>query len=97
MGSSHCTAADRAMIVRAEEQILAANLAGALAKASVVPMLEGRDLRNALISATADRRGYCSWTVDHASWVVTLAYSEEQALYDAAAPSVSDSLGAQPG
>jgi hypothetical protein len=26
------------------------------------------------------RRGYCSWTVDHAGWVVTLHSPEEQTL-----------------
>ena len=31
-----------------------------------------------LYGAIASRRGYCSWDVDHASWVVTLHSPEEQ-------------------
>jgi hypothetical protein len=29
----------------------------------------------------ATRRGYCSWDVNHASWVVTLSSPEEQTFY----------------
>ena len=29
----------------------------------------------------AHRRGYCSWDVDHANWVVTLHSPEEQTFY----------------
>ena len=40
--------------------ILAADLASAIAQASVDPTLEGRALQDALLSAIADRRGYLS-------------------------------------
>ncbi len=39
--------------------------------------LEGRALRRVI----ATRRGYCSWDVDHASWVVTLHSPEERDFY----------------
>jgi hypothetical protein len=42
---------------------------------------EGRALQDALRAAIAIRRGYCSWDVDHASWVVTLHSPEEQTIY----------------
>ena len=61
--------------------ILAADLAGAIAKAGVDPTLEGRELQDALLSAIADRRGYLSWDVDHAGWVVALHHPEEQTFY----------------
>ena len=41
-------------------------------------MLEGRSLHDALRQAIATRRGSCSWTVDHASWVVTFHVPDEQ-------------------
>jgi hypothetical protein len=60
---------------------LARDLAGTVAYAGVDPTLEGRALQDALRRAIATRRGYCSWTVDHAGWVVTLHRPEEQDLY----------------
>ena len=65
-------------MVGREETIVAADLAGAIAKASIDPTREGWALRDALISANADRSGSCSWDVDHASRVVTLVYPVEQ-------------------
>ena len=43
--------------------------------------LDGRALQDALLTAIGTRRGYCSWTVDHASWVVALHSPEEQDFY----------------
>ena len=40
-----------------------------------------RALQDALRRAIALRRGYCSWDIDHASWVVTLHCPEEQDYY----------------
>ena len=60
---------------------LAPDLAGAVAQAGVDPTLEGRALQDALRVAIATRRGYCSWDVDHAGWVVTLHSPEEQDFY----------------
>ena len=51
------------------------------ARAGVDPLLEDRALQDALRRAIATRRGSCSWTVDHASWVVTLHRPEEQDFY----------------
>jgi hypothetical protein len=68
-------------MVSPEEKILAADLAGAIAQAGVDPTLAGRALQDALISAIADRRGSCSWTVDHAGWVVSLLFPEAQTFY----------------
>jgi hypothetical protein len=61
--------------------MLTADLAGAIAQAGIDPTLEGRALQYALLSAIADRRGYLSWDVDHAGWVVTVHYPEEQTFY----------------
>jgi hypothetical protein len=61
--------------------VLVADLAGAVAQAGVDPTLEGRALQDALLVAIATRRGYCTWTVDHASWVVTLHSPEEHDFY----------------
>jgi hypothetical protein len=52
--------------------MLASHLAGAIAQTGVDPALEGQALQDALTSAIADRRGDCTWDIDHASWVVTL-------------------------
>jgi hypothetical protein len=49
--------------------------------AGVDPTLEGRALQDALRRAITTRRGSCSWTVDHAGWVVTLSSPEEQTFY----------------
>ena len=69
-------------MVRAHERlVLAPDLAGAVAQAGVDPTLEGRALQDALRQAIAMRRGYCSWDVDHAGWVVTLHSPEEQDFY----------------
>jgi hypothetical protein len=38
-------------------------------------------LQGALLREIAHRLGCCSWTVDHASWVVTLHSPEEQDCY----------------
>jgi hypothetical protein len=61
--------------------MLARDLAGALAQAGVDPTLDGRALQDVLRAAIATRRGYCSWTVDHAGWVVTLHSPEEHDFY----------------
>ena len=47
----------------------------------VDPPLEGHALQDALRRAITTRRGYCSWDVDHASWVVTLHSPEEVIFY----------------
>lgn len=60
---------------------LPADLAGAIALAGVDTGLESRALQDAIGSAIADRRGYCSWDVDHAGWVVTLHHPEAQNFY----------------
>jgi hypothetical protein len=65
----------------ADRPVLATDLADAVAQAGVDPTLDGRALQDALRSAITTRRGYCSWTVDHASWVVTLHSPEEQEFY----------------
>lgn len=52
--------------------------AGAVAPAGVDPTLEGRALQDALRRGIANRRGYCSWDVDHATWVVSRHSPEEQ-------------------
>lgn len=62
---------------RPERPVLAPDLAGAVAQAGVDPTLEGRALQDALRRAIASRRGYCSWDVDHAGWVVALHSPEE--------------------
>src|SRR5215207_3620857 len=74
---------DRAALVStsADRPVLAPDLAGTVAYAGVDPSLEGRALQDALRAAIAHRRGYCSWTVDHASWVVTLHSPEEHDFY----------------
>ena len=54
------------------------DLAGTFAHAGIDPTLEGRPLHDALRRAIATRRGYCSWTVDHAGWVVTPHSPDEQ-------------------
>ena len=64
-------------VIRGGRPILAPDLAGAVAQAGIDPTLEGRALQDALRRAIATRRGYCSWDVDHAGWVVTLHWPEE--------------------
>jgi hypothetical protein len=54
---------------------------GTVAHAGIDPKLEGRALQDALRRVIATRRGSCSWTVDHAGWVVTLHSPEEQDFY----------------
>jgi hypothetical protein len=54
---------------------------GRIAYAGVDPTLEGRTLQDALRRAIATRRGNCSWTVDHAGWLVTLSSPDEQKFY----------------
>ena len=56
------------------------SLAETALMAGVVPLVvdpPGRALPDALRREITHRRGYCSWTVDHASWVVTLHSPEE--------------------
>lgn len=60
---------------------LAPDLAGAVAQAGVDPTLEGRALQDELRRGIATRRGYCSWDVDHAGWVVTLHSPDQQDFY----------------
>ena len=69
------------MVSRNAIPVLAPDLAGAVAQAGVDATLEGRALQDALRRAIATRRGYCSWTVDHAGWVVTLHSPDEQDFY----------------
>ena len=38
-------------------------------------------LDGTVFSATADRRGYLSWDVDHAGWLVFLHHPEEQTFH----------------
>jgi hypothetical protein len=57
---------------------VAPDFAGAIDQAGVDPTLEGRALQDALRRAIATRRGSCSWTVDHAGWVVAPHSLEEQ-------------------
>jgi hypothetical protein len=66
--------ADRPILARYDP----AGAPGTVAYAGGDPTLEGRALQDALRSAIATRRGYCSWTVDHAGWVVTLHSPDEQ-------------------
>jgi hypothetical protein len=54
---------------------------GTVAHTGVDPTLDGRALQDALRRAIAIRRGSCSWTVDHAGWVVTLHSPEDQEFY----------------
>jgi hypothetical protein len=61
--------------------VLPCDLAGTVANAGVDPTLEGRALQDALRAAIATRRGYCSWTVDHASWAVRLHSPEVHDFY----------------
>jgi len=49
-----------------------------LSRRGVDPTLEERALQDALRRVIATRRGYCSWDVDHAGWVVTLDSPERQ-------------------
>jgi hypothetical protein len=65
-----------------DRAVLAADLAGAVAPTGVYPRLESRTLQDALLGAIATRRGDCSWTVDHAGWVVSLYSPEEQDFSD---------------
>jgi hypothetical protein len=65
------------MVHRNDRPILARDLAGTVAYAGVDPTLEGRALQDALRAAIATRGGFCSWTVDHAGWVVTLHLPEK--------------------
>jgi hypothetical protein len=73
---------DRATLVsRGEAVTLAPDLAGAVALAGVDPSLDGRALQDTLLTAIGTRRGYCTWTVDHANWVVALHSPEEHEFY----------------
>src|SRR3954453_14843646 len=53
---------------------------GAVVQASGDSTVDGGALQEALRVAVATRRGYCSWDVDHAGWVVTLHSPDEQDL-----------------
>ena len=61
--------------------ILAPDLAATIAQAGVDPTLEGRALQDALLSAIADRRGYLSWDIDHAGWLVFLHSPDEETFH----------------
>jgi hypothetical protein len=75
-------AVDRATLVtKADHPVLPRDLAGTVAYTGIDPTLEGRALQDALRREIAHRRGYCSWTVDHVSWVVTLHSPEEEVFY----------------
>jgi hypothetical protein len=65
----------------ADRPVLPRDLAVTVAHAGVDPTLEGRALQDALRRAITTRRGYCSWTVDHAGWVVTQHSPDEQDFY----------------
>jgi hypothetical protein len=65
-------------VSRADCPVFASDLADAVAQAGGDPTLDGRALQDALRAAIATRRGYCSWDVDHAGWVVTLHSPDEQ-------------------
>ena len=65
----------------ADRPVLPRDLAGTVAQAGVDPTLEGRALQDALRRAIATRGGYCSWTVDHASWIATLHSPDQQDFY----------------
>jgi hypothetical protein len=60
------------VIESGDRPVLPRNFAGAAAHAAVDPTLESRALQDAVRRAIATRGGSCSWTVDHASWMVTL-------------------------
>jgi hypothetical protein len=61
-----------------DRPVLAADVAGTVAPTGVDSRLESRALQGALLGAIATRRGDCSWTVDHAGWVVSLHSPDEQ-------------------
>jgi phage terminase large subunit-like protein len=61
--------------------VLAADRAATIAQTGVDPTLEGLDLQDAILSAIADRRGYLSWDVDHADWLVFLHHPEEETFH----------------
>jgi hypothetical protein len=52
----------------ADRPVLARDLAGTVAYASVDPTLEGRAAQDALLREIAHRRGYCWWDIDHAGF-----------------------------
>jgi hypothetical protein len=60
---------------------IAPDLAIAVATGGLDASLEGSAQQDALLSSIAAHRGSCSWTVDHASWVVTLHSPEEHGFY----------------
>jgi hypothetical protein len=63
--------------IRASDQLaVASDLADVEAKAGVDSTLDGRTLREAPRRTIATRRGSCSWTIDHASELVTLHVPE---------------------
>jgi hypothetical protein len=64
-----------------DRPVLPRDLAGTVAHAGVDPTLGGRALQDALRAAIANRRGCCSWTVDHAGGVVTLHFPEDPDFY----------------
>jgi hypothetical protein len=56
-------------------------LGGAIAKAGVDPTLEGQALQAALRSAIADRRGYVSWDLGEAGWLVVRHYPHDATFH----------------
>jgi hypothetical protein len=77
--------ADRPVLPRDDP----ASAPGTVTHAGVDPTLEGRALRDALRAAIATRRGYCSWDVDHACWIVTLHSAVETMALFGRAPAES--------
>jgi hypothetical protein len=65
---------------------------GTVAYAGVDPTLEGRALQDALRRTIGTGRGYCSWDVDHASWVVTLHSPEDPEDQDVSGKSLEEAL-----
>ena len=60
---------------------LSDDLGAAIARAGIDPTLDDRALEDAIIRAIGERRGYCSWDVDRAGWVVTMHFPEEQRFH----------------
>jgi len=66
----------------ADHLALDANLSTTVVQVGVDPTLGGRALQDAARRAIATRRGSCSWSLDHAGWVVTLHSSDDQDFSD---------------
>jgi hypothetical protein len=68
---------DEWIAVRQDHSSLAPDLSRAVTKRGVASTLEGRSQLDAHRRVIASRRDFCSCTVDHAGWVVTLHSPEE--------------------